>query len=84
MEEVILPGEDALLCRAVLSCELMKISRLLANATTEIDGVGKELTQECRLKLRDYSIRLQIALRSLGMDSSSVDSIVKDSSLSSP
>jgi hypothetical protein len=75
MEDVTLPAEDVILCRAVLSQDLMKVSKLLASGK---DSDGEELTRANRLELMGYSSRLQLTMISLGMDSTEIKRIVKD------
>jgi hypothetical protein len=75
MKNATLPAEDAFLCRAVLSQDLMKVSKLLASGK---DPDGEELTRHNRLELMGYSSRLQLTMNSLGMDSAEIERIVKD------
>jgi hypothetical protein len=75
MNNATLPAEDAFLCRAVLSQDLMKVSKLLASGK---DADGEELTRDNRLELMGYSSRLQLTMISLGLDSVEIGRIVKD------
>jgi hypothetical protein len=77
MKNATLAAEDVVLCHAVLSQELMKISELLSSGK---DPDGEELTRDSRLELMGYRSRLQLTMISLGMDSAEIERIIKNSS----
>jgi hypothetical protein len=74
MKEVTLTPEQAELCRAILSQDLMKVSGLLGKG---IDGSGNKLSRHGRRELMGFSSRLQLTLLALGMTSSELEGIVK-------
>ena len=74
-DQVTLTTEQALLCRAVLSQDLMKVSGLLGQGT---DGSGNPLDDDSLRELLRYSGRLQLTLMALGMTSSGLENIVKN------
>jgi hypothetical protein len=75
MENTTLPAEDVLLCHAVLSQDLMKVSKLLASGK---DADGEELTRDNRLELVGYISRLQQTMIALGMTSEQIELLVNN------
>jgi hypothetical protein len=74
LKEITLSDEQVLLCQAVLSQDLMKISSFLASGK---DGRGENLTRNVRRELLGYSSRLQLTLLALGLDSAQIERVVQ-------
>jgi hypothetical protein len=72
--EISLTPEQADLCQAALSRDLVRVLSLLA---CKKDEVGEDLTTETQRELMGLSSRLQLMLLNFGMTSEELERIVK-------